>query len=422
VKKTPLRSFFDHPYAVSALIFCTAFAARVFFYFVMENRQPEIFSLKNVGDVGYLNIARNLVSGNGYSGNHLLTYFLIDHLEPTAARGPVPVLVLALLLLIFRGKFYYLLFVHSWLLSAFTAVALYFLAQNVFKSKKPALVTAFLYCFYMPEMFISATYAAASENVFTLLLICYFLALIRGIQTKSLSSAFLAGALLGLACLSKPVVLFLPVVYAGWMILAHRDKAVSSIASFLVAFFICLSPWVIRNQIVFHKPIFTTTLGGYNLLRHNGMIGQNKYEIRSSGQFDPIALAKVAEAGYDLNRLNEVELDEIFAKAAFLAIRSYPWRYLKLCVMRTAWVWYRVNGDNPPYIYQNILIYLFMFPGFVLVFVRRHFLSVLAVHVFYFILTYAAINAQFRFICPVMPYGIMIAVYVAFLFFNKNVE
>ncbi len=193
----------------------------------------------------------------------------------------------------------------------------------------------------------------------------------------------------------------------------NRMRALPALAFFGGTFLICLTPWGIRNQIVFGKPVLTTTLGGYNLLRHNFGIENNNYRLRDKKDFDPVARKAITEAGYDLKNMNEVQMDEVFTRAALRIIRRYPWRYLKFCVIRAGWLWYKVHGEKPPYLLQNGIVYLFMFPGLILALMRRHFLSVFVLHIFYFVLFHAAINAQFRFICPMMPYGIMIAVYAA---------
>lgn len=393
-------------------IFLTALAARVVFYFVVKTRHPEMWSAQEIHINGWLEIAQNLVSGRGYSQKLLLTYFPTDHLPATAARGPVPVLFLALMLLIFNGYQLYPFFFCSWALSACNAVLLYFLAQKVFECKKMALATALCYSFYLPEMFISTAYAAASESLFTLLLLGYFLMAIRSVETKCLTGAFAAGGLLGLAWLCRPVVLFFPLLYMGWRLKEDRSKAVLAIGTFLAALSLCLAPWAIRNQMVFHKPVLSTTLGGYNLFRHNVMIRQNQFEIIDSETFDPIAREAVAKAGYDFNQLNEVQLDGIFKREALRVILDYPGRYFKLCALRAGWLWYKINGEKGFYLAQNLLVYLFMFPGLILAVTRRHFLlKVLGFHFLGYALFHILINTQFRFICPMMPCGILFAVH-----------
>ena len=110
----------------------------------------------------------------------------------------------------------------------------------------------------------------------------------------------------------------------------------------------------------------------------------------------------------------------MFKRKAKEIIRQYPWRYLKLTAIRSVWLWYTIGAEKPPYLFWNLFIYLFMFPGLVLVLLRKHLLSLFAIHIFYFILIHIGINAQFRFICPMMPYGIMIAFYALLEFVRRR--
>jgi hypothetical protein len=403
-KRGPFFGF--NPWALGAMIFVLAFFSRAVFYFVFRKE----FNFLEINH--WLTIAKNLISGAGYSENVLLTYFPTAGLEPTAARGPVPVLVLSFWLLLFRHAYEGPLYVYSWALSSATAVALYFMARKILGSAKAAAVTALLYCFYLPEMFIASAYAAASESLFTFLLMGYFAAVLRSRETGRMAWAMAAGGLLGLCVLSRPVVFFLPLLYLAYALRAARAKAFSSLLAFFLCFFAVLLPWAIRNHRVLHKPVLTTTLGGYNLFRHNGMLARNEFRIYTAEDFLPYARQAAEKTGSPLESLSEVRLDEIFRKEACAVIRAYPGRYLKLCLLRTVWLWYKINGDRPLFLAQNILIYSGMFPGFVLAFALRHRLRFFVWHFFYFIFAHAAINAQFRFICPMMPYGIMIAVFM----------
>lgn len=418
LKKNGSTSLLTHPYFAGTVIFLSAFLARVIFYLVFERLHPGMMT-QSLGINGWLDIARNVTAGQGYSEHSLLTYFPVDRLIPTAARSPLPVLILSLLLLVFHQQTLVLL-IYSWMLSSLTAVLLYFLAQKVLKSQKMGLATALLYCFYLPEMVISTAYASASESLFTLLLMGYFLTSLGDSETHSRKLAVGAGILLALACLSRPMVLFLPILYAGWMIWKHQAKAVTSLACFFAAFLICLSPWAIRNQIVFGKPIITSTLGGYNLLRHNFGLENRDYRLKTSEDFDPYAHRVIAAAGYDLKTINEVQADDVFTREALKIICKYPVRYLKFSVIRGFWLWYKIGAEQQPYLTQNAAIYLFMFPGMVLALLRRHVLSIFVLHIGYFVFFCALINAQFRFICPMMPYGIMLAVYAITLLEQKR--
>lgn len=403
---------------MAAVFFIIAFCARVLFYFYLRKIHPG-WNFHALEVNHWLEIARNVVSGAGFSDKALLTYFPTETLHPTAARSPLPVLAVSLLLSLFGGHVLTLL-VYSWILSGLSAALIYIFGKKIGNSEKPAVIAALIFCFYLPEMHHSITYAAASEGLFTFLLLLYsfFVFSFRG-KDSPLSSLSL-GILLGLAFLCRPVVLFFPFLHAAWLFAQYRAKAVTRVLLFFAGFALAAAPWAARNQAVFGKPVFTTTLGGYNLLRHNWMIEKNQFKLCTAEDFRPFADQVIAEAGLDLEKANEVELDGVFKKKAGEIIREYPLRYLKFCVIRLGWLWYKIGAEKPVYLIQNLLLYLFMFPGIALALFRRGGLRFMAFTVLYFVFIYAGINAQFRFIVPVIPLGILLAAENARLFFKKS--
>jgi hypothetical protein len=117
---------------------------------------------------------------------------------------------------------------------------------------------------------------------------------------RSWFNAGLAGGAIGLAVLSRPTFLpWLGLVGVGMLFVLGRNSEfriqnsewrwlddfgwrVANVAALAVAAAAVLSPWVIRNQRVFGKPIVTTTHGGYTLY-----LGNNRsfYAYLAKGDF-----------------------------------------------------------------------------------------------------------------------------------------
>ena len=404
----------------STVIFLIAFTARIVFYLAYERYDPT-FMAHSIGINHWLAIAKNLAAGHGYTDRALLTYFPVSSLIATAARGPVPVLILSLLVTLFPGS-PLIFFVYAWTLSAFTAVLLYRLSQHILGSERQAITAAIFYCFYLPEMYISMAYASASEGLFTFLLLAYFYTTIQSIEKRSFPKALLAGVLAGAAALTRPIALLFPLFYVFQAVLRYRKRSVALSALFLVAFMICIAPWAIRNQVVFGKPVFSITLNGYNLLRHNYGLAQKDYRLHTAEDFEPYVKKIVSASGERWETLRETRLDEIFRDEALRIIRKYPRQYLKACLIRARWLWYKIGVERPVYIVQNIILYVFMFLGILLAVFRRHPLRAFVPYFLYFFLAYSLVNAQFRFICPMMPCGSMFAVYAIFELFKGRVK
>jgi hypothetical protein len=74
------------------------------------------------------------------------------------------------------------------------------------------------------------------------------------------------------------------------------------------------------------------------------------------------------------------------------------------------WIWYNENSGRGLYAVQNFLIYLFALGGlFYALRSREPIYFLLLAHIAYFVAFDSAIKVQYRFICPIMPYMILLA-------------
>jgi hypothetical protein len=391
------------------LLFMLAVLARVVYFIVLSPSMP--WDRENLPRNGYLQISEHLVNGEGYSTRSLLTYYGVDRVVPTAARSPVPVFVFAGALLLLGSHWYYPLLVLAWCLSGVVAVAAYWIAGRASGREWIALWTGVVFACYLSEMLITTTYAIASEPLFAAFLSVYMVLLIRSVDRQSVAIAAAAGAMLALAALSRPAVLWLPVVSIGWLLFRLRTRGIAMSVAFALAFASLLMPWAVRNYRVFGEPIVTTTLGGFVLYRHNAMIEEDEYHAGYDHPETARRIRRLTEAaGRPLESFNEAELSALLYAEAKRIIQTYPWRYLKLTALRSVWVWYRENSGRGLYAVQNFLIYLLALVGlFYAVRSREPVYLLLLAHIAYFAAFHSAINVQYRFISPIMPYMILLA-------------
>lgn len=392
------------------LLFALTVALRVLYFIVLSPSTP-IWNRDVLPRNSYLSIAQRLVDGQGYSNRRLLTYYPVDRAVPTAARSPLPVLVFAGALKIVGTHWYYPLLLFAWCLSGVVAVAAYWIAARASGREWVAVWTGVVFACYLAEMFITTTYAIASEPLFAALLALYLILLIRVVDRPSLATAAAAGAMLGLAALTRPTVLWLPAVSLGWILFQQRKRGIGLCLAFVLAFAALLTPWVVRNYRVFGEPIVTTTLGGFNLYRHNAMIEEDKYHPGYSHPEVERKIRRLVEAtGRPLSSFTEPELSTLLYDEGKRIIRTYPWRYVKLSALRTVWIWYNENSGRGLYAVQNFLIYLLALVGLYYALASREpvYLLLLA-HIGYFVAIHSALNVQYRFISPIMPYMILLA-------------
>ena len=392
------------------LVFALTVFVRVVYFAVLSPTEPN-WTYKGIQRNGYLAIAQNLVDGKGYSTRNLLTYYPAGRLVPTAARSPMPVLVFAGALSILGPGWYYPLLMFAWCLSGAVAVLAYWIAVRASGREWLGVWTGVVFACYLSEMLITTTYAIASEPLFSALLSAYLVLVILAVDRRSIAVAAAAGAVLALATLTRPTVLWLPVVSLGWVLYRLRGRGVALSAAFVVAFAIPQVPWVVRNYHVFGKPLVTTTLGGFVLYRHNGMIEEGKYHPGYTlPEFEPKVRRLVAATGRPMESFTETELSALLYAEGRRIIETYPWRYVKLSALRTVWIWYNENSGRGLYAVQNFLIYLLALIGlFYALRSREPVYLLLLAHIAYFVGIHSALNVQYRFISPLMPYMILLA-------------
>jgi hypothetical protein len=380
-------------------------------YFVVLSPSTPVWSRDEQQRNGYMAIATHLVKGEGYTTRKLLTYYPAGRLVPTAARSPAPILVFAGVLRLVGSHWYYPLLVLAWCLSGVVAVAAYWIAVRASGREWLGVWTGVVFAFYLSEMFITTTYAVASEPLFGACLAVYVALLIRSVDRRSAGMAAAAGLALALATLSRPTVLWLPVVSLGWILYHLRARGIVLSTAFVIAFAGPQIPWVVRNYQVFGEPLVTTTLGGFVLYRHNGMIEEGKYTVGyTHAEFEPKVRRLASATGRPLESFTETELSDLLYAEGKRIIRAYPWRYLKLSALRTVWIWYNENSGRGLYAVENFLVYLFALGGlFYALRTREPVYFLLIAHIAYFVAVHSAINVQYRFICPIMPYMILLA-------------
>jgi hypothetical protein len=393
-----------------ALLFALAVAVRIIYFFALLPYDQN-FTYQGIQRNDFLAIAKHVANGEGFSSRTLLTYYDAGRLVPTAARAPLPVLVFAAIVFVVGSHWYYPILALMWCCSGIVAATTYWIALRVSGREWLAMWTGLVFAFYGSEMLVMTTYAAASEPLFTVLMALYLALLICAVDRRSVGLAAATGLVLGLATLTRPTVLYLPAVSIGWIFFQHRARGVAMAVALVVACAVPQIPWVVRNDQVFGVPLVTTTLGGFNIYRHNGIIEEGKYNPGyTHEEFEPKVRRLARSTGRPLESFTETELNALLYKEGTRIIRTYPLRYLKLSALRTVWIWYNENSGKGLYAVQNLLIYLLAAGGLFYVFRSREPLYyLLLAHIAYFVAIHSAINVQYRFICPMMPYMILLA-------------
>lgn len=291
---------------------------------------------------GYLDIARHLTSGSGFSAG--------NPSYPTAFRPPLYPLIVSMSLLI-PGKLYALA-----VLQILMGMATVFIVGLIPRSH--GLLTSWsLAAALIVALDPILIHVAATPMTETL---CTFLIALWAFSLSLHSSRFhwVTGILLGLLILCRPT--FLP--FFGLQILclstyllknSSESNRLSSPYSLLkitaiqgFCILLCLLPWLIRNGIVIGKWTPATTHGGYTLLLANNETFYREVLHAPWGtSWEGDSLLRWQQAIEDRMKkddpsLNtEPERDIWFYRLAFESIRNHPADFLQSCFWRLARLW-----------------------------------------------------------------------------------
>jgi 4-amino-4-deoxy-L-arabinose transferase-like glycosyltransferase len=261
----------------------------------------------------YERVAAGLASDHGYSSGE----------TPTAYRPPGYPLLLATIYRFFGRSLTAAQFANV-LLGTLTVYLTYMLARRVF-SENIALVASVMVALF-PSLILYCG-LTASENLVTPLLLLALAAYLCALQAQKAAYLVFSGIALGLATLTRPMMLLLPVALWIYSALKLRDLKRVTVCTGLLsgAMVLCILPWTLRNYAVFHRFVPVSTNSGFNLL-----ISFSKHSVGEhvSGQ-----TAGIVELGARLG-WGEVQMDRAAQKEAIALIRDNPARAVVLAPMK----------------------------------------------------------------------------------------
>lgn len=220
-------------------------------------------------------------------------------------------------------------------LSLVTVVVAYQLGCAV-ASRRVALWLAGLCCFY-PSL-LGFNNLLLTETLFTFLLTLFCLLTVRAWQRESLATAASAGAVLGLAALTRSVVWLFPPVLAVFLLFAWPGSLWRRLAAGLtvaLGFAVVITPWAIRNTRLQETFVTVDVMGGRNFMMGNY---QHTPLYRS---WDAISLTgekawwREVHAVYPPSeRLTQGQVDKLALRQGLKFVRENPGLTFLRCVVK----------------------------------------------------------------------------------------
>lgn len=367
----------------------------------------------------YWPMAQGLLDGKGFSLCYPLYFPLCSgQNNASAMREPLPVVLFAGVAAITGRSLQAALVLQ--LIAHLAIVLLLYRWVRSFASERWALIAATVWALYPPSL--QTVPQLSGDLIGTALFLAAAIATQRARDKGRADAWAVAGVLLGLAVLCRSVLI---ITVLPWAVLAWRSATGGQRRSRLAAaalvgcMALIVSPWVVRNAVVFHRFWPGTSMNGYNLFRNN-------YQVRD-GQ--PPHYVAAIEAQEMMNALlarrtdlrgneNEAEMDRVYMEEGRKALAANPMGYVTLSLYRfiplwTNWGVPQQYGrpvtlfDHAMLWQQLLLLALLIFGAWRAGPVAWPWLAAIVLQV----LAYMAVVAQVRYLLPVMPLVIGMAVW-----------
>lgn len=295
--------------------------------------------------VSYLNqdfeyglIARSLIAGKGYSvpmieqsGYHDPQKGLNIYM-PTGYHLPFYPLMLATIYYFLKSPLsIFIIMCIQVVLASATCIVIYLIALRLFKNQSIAIIAGCTMILYPTFIIHVARLVPETILIFWLSLAVLYLLLLK--DNPTCRNSLITGALIGVTLLTSNVVVpMIPFIFI-WLLISLTiawEKRFKIIMLTMITAFIIVSPWLIRNYIVFKEfPLMKTTMG-INFWLGNNPKATGTFLFQSGEPIESI-LPKVF---YEALKISETELDKRLYDDAMSYIKKNPMHFVRLFLKR----------------------------------------------------------------------------------------
>lgn len=212
------------------------------------------------------------------------------------------------------------------LLDAATVALIFIIGRRLFSLRIGLLASAIVAIF--PTLIVFSA-QLLTETLFMFLQTIAVILLISAYDCGRPLTASLLGAVSGLAALCRPFFLLFPFFAFLWLFFfSHNAKSrvATSSAIMFAAMLITLSPWTIRNYLLFGQIVPLTTHGGLDFYLGNNPLADGRFTV-------------LPEHRERMRGLDEVELQKEGLREGLRHIRQNPGRILLLDIKKFLLFW-----------------------------------------------------------------------------------
>lgn len=288
-------------------------------------------------EVGWLNyqydtIGWNLAQGHGYSMDPEPPY------TPSAYRPPVYPFMLAAV---------YAIFGHSYaaakglqaIIGALTCILIYLIALNVF-DRRTGIIAALVSEVYPAFLFYVNMLVMEVVLIFLVAVTIYLF--VKVVKHKTLGYQIALGASIAIASLCRPIMLLFPLIVLAVIYYVYRNKGLA-LRHFGVMFattVMVLTPWSVRNYLVFHKFIPVVSKGtGEQLWFGLYLAKENPHDLEAK-----LFTAVKAKRDSITAGLSHMETEKELQRLALREIMENPLAYVGKAFLKMGKLWYHPIG------------------------------------------------------------------------------
>lgn len=285
------------------------------------------------------------------------------------------------------------------IVGAFSCALIYFIGKRAIGAAVGG-IAAFISVFYPP--FIKSAGRLLTELLFTFILCLIVFYLLKIQEKMKFKNCIILGLLLGIATLTRSIMLFFPIFIIPVFIYLKDKYRISEILKryvlVLLAVVFSLMPWVIRNYNVYHKFVPASAEGGQGFYLSycpkDGIFGFN------AAPDDPVVI--------EGNRISSAVLrSQFFIKKTVDFIAANPKKVLVLEVKKLLYFWAPfdweiVGGRWFNFAYVAILPFFTL--GFIMAFKQFRKSYPILLPIIYFQIMTLVFYGSPRFRLPIEPY------------------
>ena len=381
----------------------------------MNARLHQMYNQDEYAD-GYDELATNLAEGRGYR--------VYPDTALTTMREPGYPILLAGLFLAF-GKEFVAVKLTNVLLALAAAWLMTRIAGRVSTSQVLIVGAPLLFLFH-PGTLIAESRGGV-EILFTFCLMLFLLTVYRAIENNRWSDYAISGVVLGFTVLVKSTPMLFPVFLLAYLVLFQKPSSISSrclhIGVMVVAMFLVLSPWIIRNYLLTGKFIPTASVlgvsahagqyvnthltadGSWALVDRDGARQRRKVAEELGYPFKPVENAYYQDF-YSTN--DEVRFSNYLLKGVIAEYRRSPMTFVKCVSANIFNLWFRGKTRNSTILNTVVqLPYLILAIIGAILTLRNKQAKVIAPMVLllvYIVSVHVVILAQARYSVPLTPF------------------